>query len=102
MEANEQQVSVGECLVAVGTGETKDGYPFISLRGIDCDLKGMEPGLYFPTKLVERAKAPPVSKMTKAEIVQELVEKDGWLESAAETWSVPQLRVFLRDNRRER
>ena len=45
-----QQVKVGEFLVELATGE-HDGEPFVALRGINCNLEGEMPGLYYLTAL---------------------------------------------------
>lgn len=44
-------VQVGDHLVDVSVQEDGDGAPFIQIAGVDCDLTGMEPGVYYVAPL---------------------------------------------------
>ncbi len=51
-----QQIKVGDHLVELETGE-HDGEPFIELRGINCNLEGEMPGLYYLTPIKQEEHA---------------------------------------------
>lgn len=66
----QRQITIDDLIVVLETGR-KDGEPFLSLRGINCDLEGEEPGVYYlkhrhadrpPT--VEEADASDLAKWT--------------------------------------